>query len=105
MVSKTIQIAVVASFALVLLIIGIVTFMKKDDFRNVYDPLNVDENQVLDPNTVKYFQDIGFQPSMRVNDERAVRACDDCNNLSRPSACSQCGAFIRGSELLAKVGV
>jgi hypothetical protein len=96
--SSSMQYMSVAVFGGLLLAIGVACFfMKKDKF--VYDPILQGDNVGTDPKLVKFFESVGADPMIRVNDQRYVQACQECDRSEprlTPSACSKCDAFILG---------
>jgi hypothetical protein len=96
--SSSMQYMSVAVFGGLLLAIGVACFfMKKDKF--VYDPILQGDNVDTDPKLVKFFESVGADPMVRVNDQRYVHACQECDRSEprlTPSACSKCDAFMLG---------
>lgn len=96
--SKAIQYTVVAVFGLLLIVAGVACFfMKKDKF--VYDPVLEGDNVGTDAKLMNFFKSVGADPMTRVNDQRYLQACQECDRDNRhitPSACSKCDAFMLG---------
>jgi hypothetical protein len=96
--STSIQYMSVAVFGGLLLAIGVSCFfMKKDKF--VYDPILEGDNVGTNAKLVKFFENVGADPMTRVNDQRYVQACQECDRDDKritPSACSKCDAFMLG---------
>ena len=96
--SASMQYTAVAVFGGLLLAIGVACFfMKKDKF--VYDPILQGDNVGTDAKLVKFFESVGADPMTRVNDQRYLQACQECDRSETrqtPSACSKCNVFMLG---------
>lgn len=97
--SNTKYYVVIAIFAVVLLSIGVFCYTRKDNYKGVYDPLLEGSKIHPDKRLMKFFKELGADPEIRVNDQRYLFACQECDrslpNL-RPEACSKCTAFMSG---------
>lgn len=90
---------VIGVFAAILLAIGVWCFTKKDKYEAVYDPLLEGATVHPDKRLLKFFEGIGADPIDKVNDQRYLLACQNCNRKnehSTPSDCSKCTAFMSG---------